>query len=271
MSDELKVGDWVIRKCNEYSARRIVAGGDFEDGTIGLEYLQSYIQFYRPATPQEIAAAPGQPKEEGTEIEVGDTVELMNSNNQWDGETGIVKKVNLIDGVVYSYDTSHEYRWCWRAEKCRLVSKGKSGQGEGTLPKEPVKLDDPVKRTGAPCPACAGSIHGPGRIADWNDKPIACPRCQYGKPKPEAVIARPYHKILPSGECVLRTSVESHWNAVIECDKCGQSVIHSWRVQEGGKIFCNDCDEERQEDEKDAARAALEKAQAEARRLGILK
>jgi len=55
----------------------------------------------------------------------------------------------------------------------------------------------------SPCPACGGSIFGPGKIADWDDRPIACPRCQFGKPKPEPVIPKPYHKMLPSGECVV--------------------------------------------------------------------
>lgn len=204
---------------------------------------------------EEIAAA--QP-----EIEVGDTV-------LW--KYGSMTEYRfVVQAMITSYGTPcvrDDLGGIRELRNCRLISKGKKGQGanagkeladgsrQGSAGAPDRNLAPSAERFDSsppPCPACRGSVHGPGKISDWNDNPIACPKCQYGKPAKEPEPVRPYHKMLPSGECVLV--------ALEKRDECfGQTQADTSAI--------NDALEARLE--RNAAIGALARARAEAKRLGI--
>lgn len=228
--EPLRVGDWAYRRANSEWPEQVFRIGVITDGGKWLiceDTKRCWMpEMCRHATAAEIlaasASAPLQRDETGgaakEEIEVGDTVELLRWP-EWIGGSFVGRKVLVTaliraDGWTFADGHSemqegvnHDQGGRWPLKFCRLISKGKKGQGERSRKAQGTGAADcsiQSPELGActakpsPCPACSGSGVQPG----FGDETIACGKCQYGKPRTEPPVAKPYHKMI-GGECVV--------------------------------------------------------------------
>lgn len=166
-----------------------------------------------------------------------------NHNMAW--ELGqVYSEGHACDLNELTKDPNPKYRRATAEEIARV-----KGQGVACSPTGTPDTSGPREVKKAPCPACGGSGRQPG-FTDFDTVP--CGKCQYGKPAKEPEIKRPYHKMLPSGECVLCDMVADPYKSF------ATETDHS------GFVFRTE-----KEVVKKRAIAALAKAKAECKRLGL--